>query len=357
MAEPLVSVIVPTFNRGYCLERTVRSALAQTHRRLEVLVIDDGSTDDTRDVVAALAVDPRVRYIWQENQHVSAARNMGLRHARGAYIAFLDSDDVWMPWKLELQLACMEASPEIGMTWTDMDAVDPEGRVTSRLLRTMYSCYASFSNQELFAWSRPLREVAPRLADHVGTEMLRAGDVYTRMIMGSLVHTSTVVIRRDRARQVGEFDRGLRLAGEDYDFHLRTCRYGPVALVDVSTMNYQRGMPDRLTRPSHRVAAAANFLAVITRELQEPRAQRELSERMKRHVLADAHGWLGGELFDRGDRREARHHLAAAVRHGARDARLLRLLCASMLPDRAATTLRRTYQRIRSRAPQPASAS
>ena len=122
-------------------------------------------------------------------------------------------------------------------------------------------------------------------------------------------------------------------------------------------MKYQRGMPDRLTRPSHRVAAAANFLEVITRELQEPRAQRELSERMKRHVLADAHGWLGGELFDRGERREARRHLTAAVRHGARDARLLRLLCASMLSDRAAATLRRTYQRVRSRAPLTASAS
>ena len=102
MSDPLVSVIVPTFNRGYCLERTVRSALAQTHRHLEVLVIDDGSTDDTRDLVSALAVDARVRYIWQENQHVSAARNTGLRHARGAYIAFSG----------EAMPCCMIATPD-----------------------------------------------------------------------------------------------------------------------------------------------------------------------------------------------------------------------------------------------------
>src|SRR5690349_14194018 len=109
-STPLVSIIVPTFNRAYCLGRTVRSALAQTHAGIEVIVVDDGSTDGTRELVRELmAADGRVRYAFQSNRGVSAARNRGLKLAAGAFVAFLDSDDVWKPWKLELQLACMRA--------------------------------------------------------------------------------------------------------------------------------------------------------------------------------------------------------------------------------------------------------
>jgi glycosyltransferase involved in cell wall biosynthesis len=99
----LVSVIIPTYNRAYCLGATVDSALAQTHCEVEVLVVDDGSSDHTREfVLDQYRHEPRVRYLYQENTGVSGARNHGLRAAQGDFIAFLDSDDLWLPWKLEL---------------------------------------------------------------------------------------------------------------------------------------------------------------------------------------------------------------------------------------------------------------
>src|SRR5262245_26303833 len=152
MAEALVSVVIPSYNRAYCITKSVDSALGQTHTNVEVLIVDDGSKDNTAEVVEkAYGSEPRVRYLRQENQGVAAARNYGLREARGDFIALLDSDDLWLPWKLEAQLRCLAKLPEAGMVWTDMDAINPEGQIVSRrYLTTMYSAYSWFTRNELF---------------------------------------------------------------------------------------------------------------------------------------------------------------------------------------------------------------
>src|ERR1035438_6021495 len=122
----LVSVIIPSYNRAYCVAHAIDSALAQTHGNVEAMVIDDGSKDHTRDFIQqTYGHEPRVKYLYQENQGVAAARNTGLRQAQGDFIAFLDSDDLWKPWKVEMQLACLRAFPQAGMIWSEMEAIDP----------------------------------------------------------------------------------------------------------------------------------------------------------------------------------------------------------------------------------------
>src|ERR1700683_1851908 len=112
MVEPLVSVIVPTFNRAYCLADAVDSALAQTHGNVEIVIIDDGSTDDTSALVATRwGRNRRVKYFVQATQAAPAARNQGLARATGDFIALLDSDDRWKPWKLAVQIAAMTHCP------------------------------------------------------------------------------------------------------------------------------------------------------------------------------------------------------------------------------------------------------
>lgn len=111
--DPLVSVVVPTYNRGRLLPRCIESILAQTYQNLEVLVVDDGSTDDTRDVVGGLAADARVRYLpLPTNQGANAARNAGIRQSTGALVAFLDSDDEWLSEKLAVQVDAFRTLPE-----------------------------------------------------------------------------------------------------------------------------------------------------------------------------------------------------------------------------------------------------
>jgi glycosyltransferase involved in cell wall biosynthesis len=103
---PRVSVIIPSFNRAHCIAGSVESVLAQSFRDLEVIVVDDGSTDNTQEVLAQFG--DRIRVIRQANAGVSAARNAGMRAARAGWIAFLDSDDLWRPEKLQAQIECLE---------------------------------------------------------------------------------------------------------------------------------------------------------------------------------------------------------------------------------------------------------
>ena len=122
-----VSVVIPTFNRAKFLPEAIRSALLQTHRDLDVIVVDDGSTDDTREVVGRLG-DERIDYVRIDRCRSPArARNVGVSRATGEFIAFLDSDDVWLPEKIERQIEALRASPECRWSYTRFDHIDDSG--------------------------------------------------------------------------------------------------------------------------------------------------------------------------------------------------------------------------------------
>ncbi len=315
----LVSVVIPTFNRAYCLARTLDSVLAQTHADLEALVIDDGSTDGTRELIQArYAAEPRVRYIQQENRGVAAARNHGIRMARGDFVALLDSDDIWQPWKIELQLRCMQQYPELGMVWTDMEAIDPSGHVFNRAyIRTMYSAYALFPEVELFPDSVPLHSFAPSMAGIVGDASLRMGMIFSQMIMGNLVHTSTVLIRRERLA------------------------------------NAEVGMPDRLTRSEYRIHTATNFLRTIAPLIESARAEIHLPRRMIHGALADAHEWIGELQFEANDVAAARFHLLSSIRHRWFQRRAWQLFLCCYLPAALRGWLRKHRRHLRRPVPSP----
>lgn len=348
MREPFVSVIVPTYNRAYCLAATVDSALGQTHSHIEVIIIDDGSTDGTSDLVAGrYGHEPRVRYIRQANAGVSAARNHGIRLVRGDYVSLLDSDDVWLPFKVELQLACLRAYPDAGMVWTDMHAVDPDGNVIGeRYLERFYSGYRLFDADDLFDRSQPLVEIVPHLAEIVGSNRVCAGDVYAPMVLGNLVHTSTVLMSRDRLAAAGCFDERQR-SGEDHEFHLRTCRAGRVAFADIPTIKYLVGREDQLTRPQFKPQIAQKFLTTMTDALAQDRDRITLPQSLIDDVLADAHFSLGEALLDQARAAEARPHLLATLRHKPWQRRPLMLWSLSFVPPPVLARLRAVLRRLR----------
>ncbi len=340
--DGLVSVLIPTYNRSYCVARAIDSALAQTYPHVEVLVIDDGSTDGTRALIQErYGQDARVRYVHRQNGGVSAARNHGLRAARGDYVAFLDSDDVWKPWKLQVQIACLKRLPAAGMIWSDMEAVDPEGRVQSpRYLRTMYHAYQWFRYEDLYRESYPLIQVVPELGEVVAGGTLYTGNIYSQMLVGNLVHTSTAVVRRERLEKVREFREDFA-TGEDYEFHFRTCRAGPVAFIDVPSIQYQVGMADRLTRLNG--DTAVNYLKTVTAALSRG-GDIQLPKRMIRQVLARAYSWVGGTLAEAGDYHSARRHLARSLVYSPWQPRVLGQLALSCLPGGLDGDLRGAYR-------------
>ena len=230
MSNPLVSVIVPTFNRAYCLEKTLDSVLAQTYTNVEVVVIDDGSTDDTYKLFEGqYANDPRIKYFAQVNRGLPSARNVGIKHSTGKYIAFCDSDDIWLEHKLSTQVACLEKFPEVGLVWTDVTAVDPEGQTLFECYTRMaYQTWSRFSMNEIFSQSTQLSTIDATLPVDADVYI---GDIFTTMFVGCIIHIPTVIVSRERIDKIGLFDESM-LVGEDYDFDLRACCAGPVAFID-----------------------------------------------------------------------------------------------------------------------------
>lgn len=355
MSSPLVSVVIPTYNRAYCVARTIDSALAQTHQNLEVLVVDDGSKDDTAAVIRArYGREPRVRYVFQENTGVSGARNHGMAESRGEFVALLDSDDIWFSWKIEAQLAVLRNFPEAGMVWSDMEAIDAEGHMFSpRYLRKMYTAYRWFENEDLFDKSIQMAEVAPELPEAARIGLAYCGDIHSQMIMGSLVHTSTVLLRRERMLRVGEFVSKYTHGGEDFHFHLRTCREGPVALLDLPTIQYQRGFADQITRPGSQLNFSKSFLATIEAELAEYGDRIRLPKWMIREVLAEAYGWIGDAKLTLNRRRLARRRLVSSLMIKPLQLRIWKLLLLASLPASVDESLRNIYRWFKSPLSQP----
>ena len=348
MSAGLVSVVIPTFNRADCLTATINSVLAQTYSDLEIVLVDDGSIDSTRALVEAhWAQEPRLRYLYQSNRGVSAARNLGMRNARGAYVALLDSDDTWMPWKLDAQLACLAEFPDAGMIWTDMEAVGPDDQVIDPMhLRTFYDAYRWFTPEQLFSVVRPVASFMHPAPDVLRAAVARFGDIFSPMIMGNLVHTSTVLLRRARLEQVNGFNEAME-TGEDYDFHLRTCRAGAVAFLDAASIRYRCGRPDRLTRPELSLQIGRNFLRTVEPVIERDRARIGLPDWMIAHSRADGHQWVGESALQAGRHAEARSHLAASLRLHPWQARTALLLAGALAPPVATRVLRKGLRRFK----------
>lgn len=155
---PKVSVIIPTYNRARFIGAAVESVLAQTFTDFEVVLVDDGSTDETPEVVGRYLDDPRVLYIMQNNRGRSQARNRALAVARGAYIAFLDSDDSYLPEKLAKQVAYLDSKPDVDMIYTSATCVDEAGKP---LTVQAYNAREEGDIYNLIAFFQPLTITLP----------------------------------------------------------------------------------------------------------------------------------------------------------------------------------------------------
>jgi len=138
MPQPTVSIILATFNREKYLREAIVSALEQTYHDFELIVIDDGSTDNTKKMISAFR-DPRLIYVYQENKGRSIARNVALNMAKGQYIAFLDSDDLYLPEKLALQVQYLDSNPHVGMIYTSAYCINGEGNFIPHKYKTTIS--------------------------------------------------------------------------------------------------------------------------------------------------------------------------------------------------------------------------
>ncbi len=340
-----VTVLIPTYNRAALLARSVDCALAQTYPNCRVLIIDDGSTDATGQVVAArYGSDPRVRCVRQENRGVAAARNLGLSLATGRYVAFLDSDDVWKPWKIEVQVACLERLPGVGMIWTDMDCIEASGELRRSFMRKYYGAYGYFERRPMFEHSKRLAELAPMVKDPGLDTRVFWGDVFSAMVMGNLCLPSTVLVLRDVALAAGGFDESM-LSGEDHDFHLRLSREAPLALLDAASTVYRRGTGGQLTDPAYQPMIARNALRTILPVIRNERGRIRLPGSMIRRKLAHAHKWIAQEALGV-DNRTARRHFFLSLWQWPWQGRTWLRFASSLASPKVSRALRAAYGRF-----------
>ncbi len=208
--HPRVSVIIPTYNRADFLKEAIDSVLAQTYRDFELFIVDDGSTDHTRERIKTYG--NQVTYLFQENRGVSSARNLGIGSSAGQYIALLDSDDLWLPRKLEQQLAIMDQQPDLQLCHTEEIWMRRGMRVNPKKKHQKHSGY-------IFHHCLPLCVISP----------------------------SSVMIRRGLFDKIGYFDESLP-ACEDYDLWLRITKDYPVHFIETPLLIKRGGHPDQLSQ-------------------------------------------------------------------------------------------------------------
>lgn len=264
MTTGLISVVIPAYNAAATLDETLLSVRRQTHAALEVIVVDDGSSDGTAQIVQAhAAVDPRVTLLRQANAGVAAARNLGWSHATSDLIAFVDADDLWAPDKLEKQFAALAAAPaDVGLVYCWSAVIDADGYI-------------------IYDRERPTHE----------------GKVLDQLLQGNFVgNGSAALVRRTALLAAGGFESALFQAGaqgcEDILFYCRVAQHFRFAVVREHLVGY-RSLPQNMSSDFGRMLRSW-LLVAAEFERRVPEKRSEI-----RRGLSNYAGWLLSEALRR----------------------------------------------------------
>jgi glycosyltransferase involved in cell wall biosynthesis len=273
-----VSVIIPTYNRAHLIAETILSALEQSLADREIIVVDDGSTDETSEVLRTF--EDKVIYIRQANSGPAKARNTGIRMARGKYIAFLDSDDIWLPEKLELQNHTLEHNSHQGLVFTDV----------------MW-----FSNGQV---------MVPSLRDKY---QLHTGDVFEKLLFDNWIATSSVLVKRECLEEVGGFDEDPQIMFvEDWNLWIRLAKRFKFGMVD-RVLVKRRYHPNRLglANPERQFKAIFYNLEKLQKIYPELRYKADLFSQ-KFYQISFQRGYEDMTSFKAG---QAREKFVLALKH------------------------------------------
>jgi glycosyltransferase involved in cell wall biosynthesis len=262
-----VSIIIPTFNRRSYITIALDSVLAQTYKDYEIVVIDDGSSDDTKEVLKPYR--DTIRYFYQDNSGIPATRNRGIKEAKGAYIAFLDSDDYWLPEKLERQLDYFGKNPHCGMVATRCSSIAPDG---------------SFRKK-----NRPGK----------------SGWVLPDLFKANFIRTSSAVIRKECLEEVELFDESLPEC-EEYDLWLRIAKKFQVGFIDEPLTVYTDN-PHGISTNS--LAGRLQRLKVLEKDyLKEC-----IPQALYRKRLANNYHYVARHYLNQGEKDEGKKYLKRAL--------------------------------------------
>jgi glycosyltransferase involved in cell wall biosynthesis len=307
---PVVSVIIPTYNCAPYLAEAIDSVLLQAGVNMEIIVVDDGSTDNTKEVIEKYR--HRITYISQmPRRGASAARNLGIQRASGDWIAFQDADDIWLPEKLSMQLDALQRYPDARLVFAD-----------TLLFRESVVIQDSLSNTSLKNWCACNATQSPEIY---------YGHIYSELVLKCFIYSISVVLPHKVLDEVGIFDEALEKA-EDYDLWLRIARNHPVVYLDRIFCKYRfrdDGLSGALeVRPSRFFRANT---AVLDKHLSSNWIPGQYCDALTK-VLRNNYWTLAWTCFSENRFKEARTYFLKELRYRPLHLRSWLYWCASFLP-------------------------
>lgn len=272
--EPLVSVIIPTHNRAELVSKAVESALGQTYKNIEIIVVSDGSTDNTDDVLEEITKkNENVKYIsYHPNKGGNVARNTGIKNAMGKYVAFLDDDDVWLPKKLEKQVLVAESDEKIGIVCSGSVTIDEDTGKTS--------------------------EAIPEVEYESAKRILFNNDIGT---------TSTVLVRKSILDECNGFDEEL-VARQDYDLWIRMCQISNVAVVEECLVEYHvSNSNNQISKSTNKYIQATDMLIKKYDYLLS-----KLSDEERKQIISEMYFVIARKAVKNNQRKLAREYIVKA---------------------------------------------
>ncbi len=317
-SQPLVSVIIPTYNYAHFIAEAVGSIRAQTYPNWEIVIVDDGSTDNTKEVVEELIrKEPRIAYVAQQNARQAAARNNGIRHATGICFQFLDADDLIEPQKLEQQVAFLEQNPDVDVVYSGVRYFS--GSSSELLLSRQYSSW-----EDAGAWM-------PEISG-------KGKDLLLTLLRNNIMVVNAPLLRRRLIDQVGLFDVDLTPV-EDWEFLIRCAVSG-------ATFSYQDNDGARALVRAHEMSSSFNqprFLRSVLR-MRKKIGNMTLDAQaleLNRRKTAETEGHLGVEEVARGNLGKGISQMLKAVLTDPRARfRAKWLVCAASAPFVSAERLK-----------------
>jgi len=315
-----VSIIIPTFNRAKYVCEAIDSALQQTMKDIEVIVVDDGSTDNTREKIKPYK--DKIEYVYTKNGGPAHARNVGMKRAKGEYISFLDSDDIYYPYKTDLQSSILDKFRDIALVHTEFSAFDDNGFWDEYHLKKYHTAFkrGNLDYEDIYPEKITLED-AGLYFECWAQNKIYIGNIFQIYFQKIIIATATIMFRQEVLKKVGMQDEQYRIF-EDYDFALRICKHYKVGFIDVPTykQRYHTGQISNTLKKDGdetSIEKQSNFLQIIQDIIAGNEEFFMHNRDMVKKRLFIGHKYLALPLMGKANRpRLARNHIAKCFSYG-----------------------------------------
>jgi len=345
MQNPLVSIIIPTYNSAHFLPECINSVLSQSYDNIEIIVIDDGSTDNTADVIQPFT--KHIIYKKQENRGLAGARNAGFTASTGGFIAWLDADDIAHPDRILLQANYLFNNPEIVLISNNFSAFNSKGQIAHSHISTYYGAVQKAGDIcRIYPVHKEVTLGLPpgcKLID-AKTKSLQvySGEVHQALILGNFIHPPTVMLRKSACFTAGKLDETIPTA-EDWDYFIRLSKIGPIAFIDYPLLQYRISEQQMSSPNNNAERIVTNIIRVTEKHLKmEPKIIMKSKRELHRN-LSSFHS-NAAYVFSETKPLHALVHLLKSLKYDYRETKLLKVISKIILPN----MLLKTYRNFKS---------